>query len=644
MADIKNDVDYLDEMRRLAQSEAGKKENEVQKLAEASFEQAQRIKESGSEIMQDFVSEKDMLKALSEQAGLPFVAISDYPPPAPEVLKMVPSATAQAYKVFPLEFKGDTLVVAISNPLNITITDDLRLLLDRDIEPVIATEEDIVDHIDLHYGIGDETIQGMVDELEGEGKTNFEKEVGVVDLTSLEEIANQAPVIQLVNLLLLQSIKDRASDIHIEPFGDTLRIRYRVDGMLREIPSPPKSMQIALSSRIKVMSGLDISVTRLPQDGRIKLTLEGREIDLRVATLPTVYGESIVMRVLDKSMMMKGVEQIGMDEEVLKQFMKAVRKPNGIVLVTGPTGCGKTTTLYAAINEINNPGEKFITTEDPVEYQLDGLIQVNVRQEVGLTFAACLKSILRQDPDIILVGEIRDLDTAQISIQASLTGHLVFSSLHTNSAAATVTRLIDMNVEPFLITSTLEAICGQRLVRLICPECKRPYVPTDEELFEFDKTREDIKDMIFFHGEGCDECDHTGYKGRLGLFELLIVSEEIKNLILDRATSDEIQEVAVRNGMQTLRDDAWNKICLGITTFEEAIHHVPKDYKRKKSGSKKIERMLDEVSKEEPVVIKETPVKETQKVASATPSTKINENLINDEMASRVNMSIEDSE
>lgn len=530
--------------------------------------------------------EVDMLQLLSEQAGLKFVKLAEIPKHqiTPELLRMIPSEIARSYKVFPIQFRPEdhTVVVAISDPLNVRIVDDLRLfLMDKNInnvEAVVANEEDILDYINLYYGVGDTTLDQMVEQFEAEDtSTGLEQREGAYDLSDLEKIANEAPIIRFCNLLLLQAIKDRASDLHIEPFSNSLRIRYRVDGVLREIPSPPKSWQTGIISRFKVMSGMDISETRRPQDGRIKLTVEGREIDMRVSTLPVAHGEGLAMRILDKTMAMIGVQQIGMMPDVLEVFLKLIQRPNGIILVTGPTGCGKTTTLYAAINELNSPTEKIITVEDPVEYQLDGLVQVNINEGVGLTFARTLRAILRQDPDIILVGEVRDVETAQIAIQASLTGHLVFSTLHTNSAAGAVTRLIDMGVEPFLITSTLEGVIGQRLLRLICPMCKRPYTPTQEELDEFATTREEVADITFFQGEGCDECGNTGYKGRIGIFELLRVTDEIRDLILQRATTDEIHELAIRQGMKTMRQDGWLKICLGITTFEEVARHTPRE-------------------------------------------------------------------
>ncbi|AXA36690.1 Type IV fimbrial assembly, ATPase PilB [Candidatus Sumerlaea chitinivorans] len=530
--------------------------------------------------------EADMLEILSEQAGLKYIKLGDVPKTwiTPELLRMIPAEIARTYTVFPIQYRAEdrTIVVAISDPLNVRIVDDLRLfLMDqnvRDVEAVVANEEEIVDYINLYYGVGDKTLDQMVEEFEAEDtSTGLEQREGTYDLSDIEKIAQEAPIIRFCNLLLLQAIKDRASDLHIEPFSNALRIRYRVDGVLREIPSPPKSWQTGIISRFKVMAGMDISESRRPQDGRIKLTVEGREIDMRVSTLPVAHGEGMAMRILDKNMALLGVQQIGMMPDVLEQFMKVVERPNGIILVTGPTGSGKTTTLYAALNEINSPTEKIITTEDPVEYQLDGLVQVNINPNVGLTFAAALRAILRQDPDIILVGEVRDVETAQIAIQASLTGHLVFSTLHTNSAAGAVTRLIDMGVEPFLITSSLEAVIGQRLVRLICPICKRPYDPLPEELAEFATTREEVADITFFHGEGCAECAETGYKGRIGIFELLRVTDEIRDLILERATTDQIQDTAIRQGMKTMRQDGWLKICLGITTFEEVCKHTPRE-------------------------------------------------------------------
>lgn len=529
--------------------------------------------------MEDFTpDDQSYLKILSEQTGLRVIELSKYKRPPLEVLKLLTKEQAERLVVIPVEIRDDgVLVVAVSDPANPMVTDDLRAIVDREIEPVIASDAEIRERIEQYYGMGEETLEDIVAKEETVEATTHGRDDGVVSIASdAESLANDPPVIRLVNLLLVKAIKERASDIHIEPFPNLIRIRYRVDGVLREIPSPPRQMLQGITSRIKIMGRLDISESRMPQDGRIKLSFEGREIDLRLATCPTVHGESIVMRVLDKSMMMIGIRQIGMTDEVLERFLVHIQKPNGIVLVTGPTGCGKTTTLYAALNEINDPGDKIITVEDPVEFQVDGLIQVNINDNVGLTFAKTLRAILRQDPDTVLVGEIRDVETAQISVQAALTGHLVFSTLHTNSASATVIRLVDMGVPAFLITSSVEAVLGQRLVRTICPNCRAPYTPTEDDIHEFGLTPDDLREQTFFMGEGCNDCGHSGYRGRMGLYELLELDDEIKELILDGGTTDEVQEMGLRKGLVTMRQDGWMKICLGLTTFEEVARETPK--------------------------------------------------------------------
>lgn len=534
------------------------------------------------------LSEGDMVRALTEKVGLPYADIGDFELDGEEgerVRSYIPSQTARERRIYPLKEetkpgRRPVLTVAISDPLNITIVDDLRLLLpEHDIEAVVINEDDIVEAIDRFYGVGDETLDNVIDSL---GEEEDDEDSGLLSSGNeleidLEKLANDPPVIKLVNLLLIQAIQDRASDLHIEPFAGSLRIRYRVDGVLREIPSPPKSLQLGLISRLKVMGGMNISETRAPQDGRIRISISGKEVDLRCSSVPTVYGESLVMRILDKSTMMIGIRQLGFQKEPLEMVLDSAHKPNGILLVTGPTGCGKTTTLYSVLNEVFDSGLKFITTEDPVEYELPGVVQVNINAKVNLTFAACLRSILRQDPDVILVGEIRDVETAEISIQAALTGHMVFSTLHTNSSAATLTRLIDMGIEPFLLTSTLRCVVGQRLIRTICPMCKEPYIPTDEELEEFAVTREEVQDITFFAGRGCDDCNFSGYKGRLGLFEVMTITEELRELILQRATTDEIHALAVHQGMQTMRSDGWLKVCLGATTFEEVGRQTPRE-------------------------------------------------------------------
>ncbi|MCX7918680.1 MAG: type II secretion system ATPase GspE [bacterium] len=517
-------------------------------------------------------TEEEMLKLLSEQTGMPFVEIGNYPIDM-ELLKEIPLTVAKTYKIFPLKQENGTVLVALSDPLNVKILDDLRLLLDKPVQGAIATEEDINDAINMYYGIGEETIEKVVElmQQQTEEMRDIRPDTTQIDLTDLEAIAHEEPVIRLVNLLLLQAIKDRASDLHVEPFSDSFRVRYRVDGVLHELPPPPKHLQLGVCSRLKVMAGMDIAERRMPQDGRIKLNLAGRQIDLRVSTIPTVWGESIVMRILDKSMMMMGLEQIGLLPEVHEKLKVIIDKPNGILLVTGPTGCGKTTTLYSALNEIYTPELKVITTEDPVEYELEGVVQVNINENIGLTFARCLRSILRQDPDVIMVGEIRDLETAQIAIQASLTGHLVLSTLHTNDAASTITRLIDMDIEPFLISSTLEAVVAQRLIRTICPACRSEYTPEASLFKEMGIDPADVAGIPFYHGRGCEDCNYTGYKGRIGIFELLEVNDEIRDLILERASTMHIARAARKNGMQTMREDGWQKVLAGITTMDEVL-------------------------------------------------------------------------
>ncbi|MCE5229791.1 GspE/PulE family protein [bacterium] len=547
-------------------------------------EGAARYEEGGAVALQEMVAPPtDLLKMLSEQTGLPIVNIGTYPRASAKLRRVITPEQAKMLKVVPLEEREDgKILFAIADPSNPTILDTLRLTLGADVEAAIADEKDIMDRIEQYYGMDGESIEQIVEDANVEEESDEDILTGdqaQIDLTDSSTNTEQAPIIRLVNILLAKAISDRASDIHIEPFPTFIRVRYRVDGVLREIPAPPRSQLVPIVSRLKVMAGMNISETRMPQDGRIKLTLENREIDMRVSSVPTVHGEAIVMRVLDKSMMNVGISHIGMLPEVLDQFKKLIHLPNGIILVTGPTGCGKTTTLYAALAEVRDPGEKLITTEDPVEYELQGIQQVNINEGIGLTYARCLRAILRQDPDRVLVGEIRDVETAQIAVQAALTGHLVFSTLHTNSAAATVTRLLDMGVEPFLITSSLEGVIGQRLVRTMCQSCRKPYDPSEEDLYEFSKTRDDIQEMglQFYMGEGCNECNQTGYHGRMGIFELLTVDDDIRELILERATTDEIQEVALRKGMISMRKDGWTKASIGMTSLAEVARQTPRE-------------------------------------------------------------------
>lgn len=580
-------------------------------------------------------SSAEMLKIVSEQTGLRVVNLEQMPRAAYDLRGLLTPEQAKSMRAVPVERKEDnTVVIAIADPSNPMIADELRLLLDCDVETVIARESEIDERIEQYYGMGSETIDDIV-RKESEEETEedvLQNNSGEVDLSDMEALAGADPVVKLVNVLLLRAISDRASDIHIEPFPNFIRIRYRVDGVLREIPSPPRSQLVAITSRVKVMASMNISESRLPQDGRIKLLLEGREVDMRCSSVPTVHGESVVMRVLDKSMMMIGISQIGMQEEVVDSFMNYARRPNGIVLVTGPTGSGKTTSLYAALSEIRDPGEKFITTEDPVEYELAGIQQVNINEKVGLTFARCLRAILRQDPDKVLVGEIRDVETAQIAVQAALTGHLVLSTLHTNSAAATITRLLDMGVEPFLITSALQAVIGQRLVRTICQSCKTPYHPSDDDLMAFGVTRKDLDEqgVTLYHGEGCAECAHTGYRGRMGIFELLEVSDEMRDLILDRGTTDEVQELAVRQGMITMREDGWIKVCLGVTTLAEVNRQTPRD-----ASTEPARTFGDTDGEEEMEPVKELP-REQPKLEQPKPELNEKTMQVNAEAAARL--------
>lgn len=530
----------------------------------------------------DADSTLDLHQIMAQTWGLEYVNLDDYPVTDYKVIRMVSPDLARTYRVFPLQFDAttNTLTLAISDPANVTVVDDLSVALGCSIHPVVAKEQDIVDRINQRYGVGDESIETLLSENVVEDENVLmDDSAGFVQLSDdPTELAQSPPIKKLATLILLKAIRERASDIHIEPFETMLRIRYRVDGVLREMNSPPPTMSLGLASRLKVMASLDIAETRRPQSGRIKLLLPGdRECDLRVECVPTAHGESISMRVLDKAIMAIGIHDLGMSQEILTDFMKQIRKPNGIILVSGPTGCGKTTTLYAAIREKQTPEDKLITTEDPVEYELEGIVQINVNEAFGLTFAKCLRSILRQDPDCILVGEIRDLETAQISIQAALTGHLVFSTLHTNSAAGTITRLIDMGIEPFLITSTLQAVIGQRLIRTICPNCRTPYTPNEEELLDFGLTLEEVSDITFYHGAGCEECHYTGYKGRMGLFEMLQINEDIINVVLESGTTDDLHALALKQGMVSLRKDGWLKICQGVTTLSEVAAHTPKE-------------------------------------------------------------------
>ena len=515
------------------------------------------------------IKEDDILQALGTRSGFPIARLKGMKIPK-EVIDKVPASVAKIYTILPVAIEGDQLTIAIADPLNVTAFDDLRFTLGMNIKGVVAGDEEIKEEIQKYYGTEGETIQDVLGVF-GEKMELLPAGEESTDIATLQELASRAPVIKLLNMILLQGVKEKASDIHFEPFEQDYRIRYRVDGVLYEVARPPKNLSLGLSSRIKVMANLDIAERRLPQDGRIMVTIEGKSVDLRISTLPTIFGESVVMRVLDRTTVSLSIDDVGMLDDTKKKIRNIIIKPNGIFLATGPTGCGKTTTLYGCMKEINKIEYKVITTEDPVEYDLKGVIQVPINAKIGLTFAASLRHILRQDPDIIMVGEIRDSETAQIAIQASLTGHLVFSTIHTNDASGTITRLIDMGVEPFLVTSTLEAVLAQRLVRKICEFCKEEYTPEPEILSDLGIKPEMAAGKKFYRGAGCVKCNNSGYKGRTGLFELLVLNDKIRALVLEKAHTALIKEAAIEAGMKTLLSDGIDKIFLGGTTVEEVL-------------------------------------------------------------------------
>ena len=515
------------------------------------------------------VKEDDILQVLGSRAGFAVVKLKDMEIPK-AVIDKVPASIAKIYTVIPIAYEANLLTVAIDDPMNVAAFDDLRFTLGINIKGAVASEDDIKEALDKYYGTEGETIQDVLG-IFGEKMEIISSEKEPTDVATLQELASRAPVIKLLNMILLQAVKEKSSDIHFEPFEQDYRIRYRVDGVLYEVARPPKNLSLGLSSRIKVMANLDIAERRLPQDGRIMITIEGKGVDLRISTLPTIFGESVVMRVLDRTTVSLSLDEVGMLDDMKKKLRFIIQKPNGIVLATGPTGCGKTTTLYAGLREINKIEYKVITTEDPVEYDIKGIIQVPINAKIGLTFATSLRHILRQDPDIIMVGEIRDAETAQIAIQASLTGHLVFSTLHTNDAAGTITRLIDMGVEPFLVTSTLEAVLAQRLIRKICQNCREEYKPEPEILEDMGISAEIAKTKKFYHGAGCVKCNNSGYKGRTGIFELLVLNDEIRSLIIDKAHTALIRNAAIKSGMKSLLEDGMEKVYTGVTTLEEAL-------------------------------------------------------------------------
>lgn len=517
------------------------------------------------------ITEDDLVSFVSEKSGVPRIELINYLID-PKIVELVPEELARKYELIPVFKIGDRLTCAMVDPWNIFAIDEMRAKTNLVVEPAVATEKEIMRAINETYGA-----KGTMEELI---KSIDEEKLGIkgvkeIDVKKLQGIVEEPVVIKLVNLIIMKAVKERASDIHIEPEEDLLQIRTRVDGMLHGLESPPRHLQSAIISRIKIMANLNIAERRVPQDGRFSIKMEGKDIDVRVSCVPTIYGETIVLRLLDKSSVLLGLEELGFSKDVLKAYAKLIVRPHGIILVTGPTGSGKTTTLYASLNKINTPEKNIITIENPVEYKLAGINQIQVEEKVGLNFASGLRSILRQDPNIIMVGEIRDFETAEIAIQAALTGHLVFSTLHTNDAPSAITRLIDMGVEPFLVSSSVIGILAQRLVRRICDNCKERYVPTKEALKDIGMVREEKID--FYAGKGCQKCMNTGYKGRVSVYELMMPDDKIRNAIISKAQAEEIRKLSISAGMVALMQDGLEKVRAGTTTLEEVLRVTRED-------------------------------------------------------------------
>ena len=536
----------------------------------------QRQTEKGTSIQNiiinmGLIEKKEMMEILSEEIGIPYVDLNgkifD-----PSIVAMLSEDLSRKHHLVTIDKKKDKLIVAMSNPLDVYTQDEIKIKMGYEIEPRLAYSDDIAKVLDSVYGIT-ENWQQMMGEINSLPVTAVEDNAEEMDISKSVSESHEAPVISLVNLIMLRAIKEGASDIHIEPYGDkSLKVRYRIDGILHDIMSPPRSLHMAIISRIKIMSNMNIAERRLPQDGRIKVQVHSREVNFRVSTIPAINGESAVLRILDPAQIMLDLKSIGFSKHNLEKYQELIEKPNGILLVTGPTGSGKSTTLYATLNILNSIEKKIMTIEDPVEYRLDGINQLQAKPKIGLTFAAGLRSFLRQDPDIMLVGEIRDKETADIAIQSALTGHLVLSTLHTNDAPSSIVRLVDMGVEPFLISSSVIGVIAQRLVRKICPYCKKEIPINDEVRKVMEEFNISPDEMRIFHGEGCQHCKGTGYKGRTAIFELMVINENIREMIYKNATLTEIRETAIKkNGMITLKEDGLRNIVQGITTIEEVV-------------------------------------------------------------------------
>jgi type IV pilus assembly protein PilB len=525
-------------------------------------------------VARGLINEDQLMQALADQNNLKVANVAEVKP-SPEALQLVPEAMASVYKIVPVSLLNKVLTIVIGDPSNMAVVDDLRNLLSlNEVVAQLASPAAVSEMLARIYKGKEESMLDVIQMIESDPRLQSRKGETSIDLSSMLEMANEAPVRKLINMVFLLGIRDKASDIHFEPFEDEYKIRMRADGVLYEMVPPPRHLANAISSRIKVMANLDIAERRMPQDGRIELNVGGNPIDLRVSILPTMFGESVVVRILDRTVVSLDLEKVGMSKAILAKFREIIAKPNGIILVTGPTGSGKTTTLYSALSELNIVTDKIITTEDPVEYDIDGIIQCPINHDIGMTFALALRAILRQDPDKILVGEIRDLETAQIAVQAALTGHIVFSTLHTNDAPSTISRMRDMGLEPFLITATLEAILAQRLVRKICEDCRTDFEPSAEMLMELNLTPDQVRGKKFYYGRGCDRCNSTGHRGRMGLFELLIVDDDIRDLISSGASTDVLRQACRKIGMFTLRESGLNALFSGQTTIEEVVRET----------------------------------------------------------------------
>jgi type IV pilus assembly protein PilB len=536
-----------------------------------------RTGKSSGEVLSDFglVDTDTQLQIMAESLGTEVVNV-DAIEFTPELLKLVPASTARMYQCVPVEDFGSALRIALANPLNPSAVDEISYIVRKEVQPVVADRKAVEKIINRYYADDGENVSEILKELGADSDLAKDASEAAAneDASAMGDLANEVPIVRFVNLVLFQAIQDRASDIHFEPFEDEFKIRYRVDGALYEMTPPPKHLALPVISRLKVMANLNISERRLPQDGRINIPIGNKQIDLRVSTLPTQFGESLVLRVLDRSAVSLDIESLGLPKYVLEYVNEAILQPNGIMIVTGPTGSGKTTTLYSCLRKVNTIDSKLLTAEDPVEFDIEGIMQVAVNEAVGMTFSKALRSFLRQDPDVIMLGEMRDLETAQIAIQASLTGHLVLSTLHTNDAPGAVVRMVDMGVEPFLISSTLMAVLAQRLVRMTCKKCRTPFEPTESQLSLLNLSPHDIGDKVFYYGRGCQSCNDTGYRGRKGIFELLVISEAIRNLINERAPSVVLRQKAVELGMVTLREDGLRSIFDGDTTIEEVVKYT----------------------------------------------------------------------